>query len=136
MFRTVILAALVGAAIVSGHEPAAARSVKIVRNGMFAMETGLLVRAMSKELCSCWHVSRVGGGGPLLDGVAMCLERAQLPVTPGLIAALTDVEVAPDVTEFEVTPTFLGALAGLFRGGDALAVFDATEPRYGCTLAP
>jgi hypothetical protein len=66
----------------------------------------------------------------------MCLERAQLPITPGLIGALTDIEVSPDALTFEVDPTLLGALAGLFQGANAIAEFDASNPRYGCTLVP
>ncbi len=136
MLRRLIPALALAATALAAPGPAGAKSFEIVRTGVFALSTDLLVRAMAKELCSCWHVSRVGEGGPMLEGVAMCLERAQLPITPGLIRALTNIEVSPDAAEFEVDPTLLGALAGLFQGAEAVAVYDPAAPQFGCRLAP
>ena len=88
----------------------------------------------AKELCSCWHVSRVGEGGPIHRGVEQCLARAQLPLTPALIRRFANVEVDETAETFEVDPTFIGGLVGLFKGENAIARFDPDQPQYGCRL--
>ena len=113
---------------------AEAKSFKLVRSGIFALNTNLLMRAMAKELCSSWYVSRVGEGGPFLEGIEMGLERAQLPITPGLIKALTGVSVPSELSEIEVDVSLLGAIASLFEGEQAIASYNPEQPQFGCTL--
>jgi hypothetical protein len=124
------------ALLLCAPETAAARSVELARTGVFAMRTDLLVRALAKEMCSCWNVARVGAGGTAAEGMALCLERGRLPMTPGLIELLTDAEVSPDATEFELEPSFLGRIVGLFEGAEAIAVYDPAAPQFGCRLRP
>jgi hypothetical protein len=126
----------VAALLLCAPAPAAARSVELVRTGVFALRTDLLVRALAKEMCSCRNVARVGAGGTAAESMALCLERARLPMTPGLIELLTDAEVSHDATEFELEPSFLGRIAGLFEGEGAIAVYDPAAPRFGCRLRP
>jgi hypothetical protein len=134
MFRTIVIAAML--ALMCGFHitDVQARSVKLVRTGVFALNTSLLMRAMAKELCSAWYVARIGEEEPFLQAIEMGLERAQLPITPGLVKALTGVEISPAVTEIEVDVTLLGAIASLFRGERAIAGYDPEHPRFGCTL--
>ena len=134
MFRSLVFATLV--ALITGLSiaDADARSFKLVRTGIFALNTSLLMRAMAKELCSAWYVARIGEEAPFLEAIEMGLARAQLPITPGLVKALTGVEISPDVTEAEVDVTLLGAIASLFRGQRAIARYDLANPQFGCTL--
>lgn len=129
MFRRLIILFVLASSF-----SAEAKEFQVVRTGVFAMRTDMLVRAMVKELCSCWHVSGVGAGGPMIDGVETCLVRAQLPITPGLIKNLTNLEISDEQTMFEVDPSFLGVLVGLFIGDGAVARYDPDRSMYGCTL--
>jgi hypothetical protein len=128
----IIVAVILG--LLAPLQQTEAKAFKIVRTGIFVLSTDLLMRAMAKELCSCWHVDRVGEGGPFMDGVELCLERSQLPITPGLINILTEITVSDDTLVFDVDVTMLGALASLFRGDEAMATFNKAEPQFGCTL--
>lgn len=114
--------------------PSHAKSFPIARTGIFALQTGLLMSALAKELCSCINVAGIGEGRALGERVEICLERGQLPITPGLIHALTGLEVDPSHQHFEVDARFLGALARLFTGKGAIARYDRRFPQYGCTL--
>ncbi len=113
---------------------AEARGFRILRSGLYAIRTDLLLAMLAKELCTCRHVNGVGAGQPLDVGVEMCLVRAQLPITPGLVHRLTGITVRDEAQTFEVDRAFLLRLATLFSGRQALARYDAAQPRYGCTL--
>jgi len=132
MIRPLAAALLVLALLLPGV--AEARAYRILRTGIYAMRTDLLVAILAKELCTCRHVNGVGVTQPVEVSVGLCLERAQLPITPGLVRFLTGIEVRDEEQEFEVDRQFLLRLATLFSGRRALARYDAVQPRYGCTL--
>ncbi|MDH3283055.1 MAG: hypothetical protein OEQ18_18280 [Gammaproteobacteria bacterium] len=115
-------------------EDAAAKSFKVLRTGIYAVRTDMLMNALAKELCSCVNVAEVGKGRPILEAVEICLERAQLPITPGIIKALTGTKVGPQAEYFEVDTTVLGAMVGLFQGSAAIAHYDPGRPQFGCSL--
>lgn len=122
------------AALLAVPAPSQAKSFQIARTGAFALQTGLLMSALAKELCSCINVQRLGDGLKLGERIEICLERGQLPITPGLIRAMTGIAVDPSRQYFEVDARFLGALARLFTGRGALANYDPRFHQYGCTL--
>lgn len=111
-----------------------AKEFRIMRTGIYALRTDMLMNAMAKELCSCVNVAGLGKSGDITAATEMCLERAQLPMTPGLIKALTGISVDPAAQSFEVDPTLLGALASLFQGSTARARYDLANPQFGCRL--
>ena len=120
--------------VCGGTSAASAKTFEIVRTGVFALRTDLLLMALAKELCTCVQVSRLGEGRPLEEATGLCLERAQLPMTPGLVKALTGVSIDENAGTVEVDVSFLGAVASLFSGGAALATYDSERPQYGCSL--
>jgi len=131
---SVLAVILAGAALAMAATPFDAKEFRIVRTGIYALRTDMLMNAMAKELCSCVNVAGLGKRGDLSAAVEMCLERAQLPMTPGLIKALTGINVDSAAQSFEVDPTLLGALASLFQGSTARARYDRAEPQFGCRL--
>jgi len=136
--RRALAIGLAAVALASSAVPdsAAAKAFKVVRTGVFALRTDMLMVALAKELCTCRMVSRVGEGRPELEAIEICLDRAQLPITPGLVFALTGIEIDDTVHEIEVGPTLLGAIASLFSGDAALARYDPRAHQYGCAFVP
>lgn len=127
----IIFAGVLLAAATTGVD---AKEFRIIRTGIYALRTDMLMNGMAKELCSCVNVTGLGKGGDITVATEMCLERTQLPMTPGLIKALTGISVDPAAQSFEVDPTLLGALASLFQGSSARARYDLANPQFGCRL--
>ena len=130
-----VLCGLLAVLLLYGTPTAAlGKTFAVVRTGVFALRTDLLMVALAKELCTCVNVSRLGESQPIDQATGLCLERAQLPMTPGLIKALTGVSIDQHAGTVEVDPSLLGAIASLFQGGAALATYDNERPQYGCSL--
>ena len=94
---------------------------------------------LAKELCSCTYVTRPGPDQATdQDRLKMCFERSNLPMSPGLLRALVGTETRIDdksnMHEVTSSPEFLGDVLSLFRGRQAVAVYEGDGG--GCRLIP
>lgn len=129
---------LVAIAIVLLPNTVAAKALKFVKDGHVALKTELLQSILAKELCTCMYVTRPGAGyAPSQrqiseNRMALCLERANLPITEGLLELITNKKIDDQDTSIEITPDLLGHFYGLFQGGKAKAKYEGEK--VGCRL--